>query len=155
MHCSSSSKILSWAELFDRVRTLRSGGKAIVFTNGCFDLIHPGHVKVLEFSKSQGDVLVVGLNSDDSVRRLKGAGRPIQDQFSRAVVLAAMEAVDWVTLFDEDTPEKLVDLVRPDVLVKGADWKGRKVAGSEFAGRVVFCPFVEGHSTSSLVRRIR
>jgi D-beta-D-heptose 7-phosphate kinase/D-beta-D-heptose 1-phosphate adenosyltransferase len=127
----------------------------VVFTNGCYDLLHAGHVQTLQFARSKGDLLVVGLNSDRSVRRLKGPGRPILPQADRSRVLAALEAVDYVVLFDEDTPAALVKALRPDVLVKGEDYKGKEVVGSAHAGRVELAPLVKGLSTSDIVRRIR
>jgi len=153
-----ASKILGRDELVARFgpgRALR-----VVFTNGCFELLHSGHVSYLEQARALGDVLVVGLNSDASARRLaKGRGRPFVGQDDRARVLAALEAVDAVSVFDEDTPARLVEALVPDVLVKGADWALDEVVGREVVeaagGRVVLIPLVEGMSTSSLVRRIR
>jgi len=137
----------------------RAMGHSIVFTNGCFDLIHPGHVTYMEFSGRQGDVLVVGLNSDRSVRANKGPTRPICNENERARVLAALEAVDYVILFDDDTPTRLIEAVRPDVLVKGEDWRFKGVVGREFVesygGKVVLAPLVKGVSTTDIVGRIR
>ena len=127
----------------------------MVFTNGCYDLVHAGHASTLEFARSNGDLLVLGLNSDQSVRRLKGDGRPIVPQGERARLLAAFEAVDYVVLFDEDTPAKLVKAIRPDVLVKGEDYAGKAVVGRDHAGTVVLAPLVKGISTSDIIRRIR
>ena len=132
----------------------------VVFTNGVFDLIHPGHVELLEAARGQGAVLVVGLNSDASVRRLKkGTGRPLVPQAARARVLAGFAAVDCVTLFDEDTPLELVKALAPDVLVKGADYERAQIVGGDWVesrgGRVVRVPVVQGFSTSSLVERLR
>jgi len=153
----------------DKVRTLsnllvdlnrhRAQGETVVFTNGCFDLMHAGHVAFFEFAGAQGDVLVVGLNSDRSVRAIKGAGRPICSEKERARVLAALEAVDYIVLFDEETPERIIREVRPDVLVKGEDWRAKGVVGrrsvESSGGRVVLAPLLEGLSTTELVRRIR
>ncbi|MFO0972062.1 MAG: adenylyltransferase/cytidyltransferase family protein [Phycisphaerae bacterium] len=134
--------------------------RKIVFTNGCFDLLHPATFQLLEFCRAQGDVLVIGLNSDASVRQQnKGADRPILSQSDRARMLAALGDVDYVVLFDEPTPERLIRELRPDVLVKGTDWADRGVVGREtveqHSGRVVLAELVAGYSTSQLVERIR
>jgi D-beta-D-heptose 7-phosphate kinase/D-beta-D-heptose 1-phosphate adenosyltransferase len=148
-------KLLRLPALLEALRGERGRGRKIVFTNGCYDLVHAGHASTLEFARSHGDVLVLGLNSDRSVRRLKGEGRPLVPQAERARLLAAFEAVDYVVLFDEDTPAKLVKAIRPDVLVKGEDYKGKEVVGRDHAGKVVLAPLVKGISTSELLRRIR
>ena len=136
---------------------LRKKGKRIVFTNGCFDIIHLGHVEYLAKAKALGDVLVVGLNSDSSVKAIKGSGRPINRQAARARVLAAFYFVDYIAIFSEPTPEKLIKRLKPDILVKGGDWKGKRIAGDSFVkslgGRVVTIPFVKGYSTSGLIKR--
>ena len=136
----------------------RKRGQAIAFTNGCFDLIHAGHVSYLQKAKGNGRLLIVGLNSDRSVERIKGANRPIQNQQNRAAVLAALECVDYVTIFSEDTPYKLIDALRPDVLIKGADWKGKEVVGREVVeangGKVEFIKYIEGQSTSQIMDKI-
>lgn len=137
----------------------RNLGRSIVFTNGCFDLLHAGHIAFLEAAGREGDVLVVGVNTDAGVRRLKGPDRPVCDQDARARVLSAIEAVDYVVLFDEDTPARLIQNVRPDVLVKGEDWRDKGVVGRETVeaagGRVVLVPLVPGVSTTDLLERIR
>jgi D-beta-D-heptose 7-phosphate kinase / D-beta-D-heptose 1-phosphate adenosyltransferase len=137
----------------------RAIGEKVVWTNGCFDVLHAGHVDYLQFAAAQGDVLVVGLNSDASVRRLKGAGRPVSTEEHRARVLAALEAVDYVIIFEDSTPERMIRAVRPDVLVKGEDWRKKGVVGREFVesygGRVVLAPLVGGLSTTGIVERIR
>ncbi|HEY8484859.1 MAG TPA: D-glycero-beta-D-manno-heptose 1-phosphate adenylyltransferase [Longimicrobiales bacterium] len=150
-------KILSRAELlarYGRPRDLR-----VVFTNGCFDILHRGHVEYLYAARQLGDVLVVGLNTDDSVRRLKGPSRPLVQQEDRAIVLASLACVDAVTLFDEDTPQALIAALLPDVLVKGGDYRLEEVVGraevEAAGGRVVLLPFLDGRSTTALVRRIR
>ena len=148
-------KILGLPQLLKALEGERSRGRRVVFTNGCFDLVHAGHAASLQFARSKGDVLVVGLNSDASVRGLKGAGRPLVPQGERARLLAAFEAVDYVVVFDQPTPAKLVKSVRPDVLVKGEDYKGKEVVGSNHAGRVELAPLVKGISTSELIRRIQ
>ena len=143
------------AALVSALAPRRAAGARVVFTNGCFDLLHPGHVRYLAAARALGDVLVVGLNGDVSVRRLKGPGRPIL----RAEVLAGLAAVDHVIVFDEDTPRALVAALGPDVLVKGADWPEDEIAGRDETlargGRVERIPLVPGVSTSELLRRIR
>lgn len=130
----------------------------VVFTNGCFDLVHLGHVTYLEEAKALGDLLVVGLNSDDSVKRLKGPLRPIQNENERAGLLAAFQCVDYVCIFDEDTPEKLIHLVEPDILVKGGDWPVDKIVGAQWVlnrgGSVKNLTFVDGQSTSNMIEKI-
>jgi rfaE bifunctional protein nucleotidyltransferase chain/domain len=151
--------ILSQDSLRELVKDLKSKGKIIVFTNGCFDIIHPGHIKILFEAKKQGDVLIVGINDDDSIRRLKGQDRPILPLSARQIVLAAIESVDYVVPFSEDTPEKLIKEIVPDVLVKGEDWSEDKIVGADFVkskgGKVVRVKLVEGFSTSNIIRKIR
>jgi D-beta-D-heptose 7-phosphate kinase / D-beta-D-heptose 1-phosphate adenosyltransferase len=147
-------KILRLPALEKALRSERARGRKVAFTNGCFDLLHAGHASLLQFARSKGDVLVVGLNSDRSVRALKGDGRPIVPQAERARLLAALEAVDYVVLFDHETPARLVRRVRPDVLIKGEDYRGKTVVGREDAGRVELAPLVKGMSTSEIIRRI-
>ncbi len=141
-------------EILDRER----GGKKVVFTNGCFDIIHAGHVDYLEKAKSLGDILVVGMNSDDSIRRIKGEKRPIVSQEMRAKVLSSLKPVDYVVIFEEDTPLRLIEAIRPDVLVKGGDWELEKVVGREFVesygGVVKTIPFEYEVSTSKIIERI-
>jgi D-beta-D-heptose 7-phosphate kinase/D-beta-D-heptose 1-phosphate adenosyltransferase len=153
-------KIVSdWSVLARRLDAWRLEGFRIGFTNGCFDLLHPGHVELLAQARAACDRLVVGLNSDASTRRLKGEGRPVQGEMARAEVLAAMEAVDLVVLFDQDTPLELIRRVRPKVLVKGADYRMHEVVGREVVeaegGEVILVELVPGHSTSALVGRSR
>jgi D-beta-D-heptose 7-phosphate kinase/D-beta-D-heptose 1-phosphate adenosyltransferase len=154
-HGDGHRKIVKLPALLKALEGERARGRRVAFTNGCFDLVHAGHASALQFARSKGDVLVVGLNSDRSVRGLKGAGRPVVPQAERARLLAAFEAVDYVVVFDEDTPAALVKRVRPDVLVKGEDYKGREVVGRDHAGRVELAPLVKGISTSEIIRRIR
>lgn len=138
---------------------LRNEGKIIVFTNGCFDIIHPGHTIYLRKAKEYGDVLVIGLNSDDSVRRLKGPERPLNNVEDRAEVLSSLKPVDFVVVFSEDTPLKLIEQVKPNVLVKGGDYTKDKIVGADFVesggGKVVVIPYVAGKSTSSLLDKIK
>ena len=155
MSAFTAGKILSWDNLLHALKRPRQAGKTIVFTNGCFDLLHPGHVASLERAKNLGDILVVGLNSDGSVRRLKGPPRPILPLRARAELLAALECVDYVTAFHEDTPLELVKAVRPDILVKGADYAADEIVGAEFAKKVVRIPLKAGYSTSALIAKIR
>jgi rfaE bifunctional protein nucleotidyltransferase chain/domain len=151
-------KIIPRAALRSTVRALRLRGKRIVFTNGCFDILHYGHVRYLERAASFGDVLVVGLNSDSSVRAIKGRNRPVNHQADRAAVLAALESVDYVTIFSEETPLQLISFLQPDVLVKGADWKKKAIVGAAFVrsrkGKVVTVPLERGRSTSGMIERI-
>ena len=153
----AQEKVLARDELIRRVAVWRANGDQVVFTNGCFDLLHVGHIAVLEQSRQQGDRLVVGINSDSSVSNLKGPGRPVVDQHARARVLAALSAVDAVAIFDEPTPLNLVLAVRPDVIVKGGDYDESTVVGANevrsWGGRVAIVPIVEGHSTTRLIER--
>ena len=141
----------------DDLSTLRKRylGKTIVFTNGCFDLLHVGHVRCLRYAAQQGDVLVVGLNSDVSVRGLKGKTRPVIGQEERAEMLAALDFVDHIVIFDEDTPYSLVERLRPDVLVKGGDWRPEQLAEAKLAGNFVSAPYYPGRSTGEIIRSIR
>lgn len=152
-------KLLDRRHLAAVVATLRRAHRRVVFTNGCFDLLHPGHVKLLGEARRHGDVLIVGLNSDESVERLKGAGRPILSQSDRAQVLGGLDAVDFVVVFPEDTPESLIELIRPHVLVKGGDYVEATVVGARlvksYGGEVVLIPLVEGRSTTSMVARMK
>jgi rfaE bifunctional protein nucleotidyltransferase chain/domain len=149
-------KIKSAARLAKILARLRSKGKKIVFTNGCFDILHVGHVTYLNKAKKLGDILVVGLNNDMSVRALKGASRPINKERDRAIVLSALNAVDYITVFGEPTPDKLIRKLCPNILVKGADWKIGAIVGADFVkargGRVVRIPFVSGYSTTAAIK---
>lgn len=139
--------------MLERIREARSGNRKIVFTNGCFDIIHAGHVRYLRRAAGLGDMLVVGLNSDSSVSRLK-PGRPINGEQQRAEVLAAMEPVDFVTIFTEDTPYELIRALKPDTLVKGGDWKSEDIVGSDLVPDTRSLPFEKGFSTTSIIDRI-
>jgi len=140
------------------VRQAKARGRTIVFTNGCFDLLHAGHIALLERAKRSGDLLVVGINSDRSVRALKGPTRPIVGERERALLLAALESVDYVTIFRDATPARLIARLRPHVLLKGADWGSSQIVGRQIVeahhGRVIRVPLLKGHSTSRLVKRL-
>lgn len=152
-------KIMSLPQLQQKVRAWRLKGEDVVFTNGCFDLMHPGHLEVLLKAVNEGDHLVVGLNSDLSVKKLKGNSRPLMDEKGRAFLLAAQAFVDAVILFDEDTPQNLIETIAPDVLVKGGDYKEEEIVGASFVkahnGKVVTVPLLKGFSTSSLIEKIK
>jgi rfaE bifunctional protein nucleotidyltransferase chain/domain len=153
------SEILSLEDALRRRAAARALQQSYVFTNGCFDVIHPGHVALLSQARKLGHYLLVGINSDRSVRALKGQGRPLQDEHARAQVLAALQDVDGVVVFDEDTPLELIRALVPDVLVKGGDYAPEQVVGREeverAGGRVVIVPLVPGHSSSSVAERMR
>lgn len=147
------SKIKTKEEMLHFLRGKQN--QKIVFTNGCFDILHVGHVKYLETAKSFGDMLIVGLNSDDSIKRLKGSDRPINPLDDRAYILASLESVSFVVPFEEDTPLNLISAIKPDILVKGADYEGKEVVGSEIAKEVRLVTFVEGKSTTHMIQRVR
>lgn len=155
----AAPKILPLDALARKVEAHRRRGRRIVFTNGCFDLLHVGHVRYLRQAKALGDVLIVAVNSDRSVRRLKGQDRPIQNEQDRLEILASLESVDYITLFDEDTPLAVIERLQPDVLVKGGDWPPDRIVGRQVVekrgGKVVTIPYVAGASTTDLVRKIR
>src|SRR5262249_29606875 len=152
-------KVLPRAALCGELDSRRRLGQRIAFTNGCFDILHAGHVEYLQEARAQADLLVVGLNSDASVRALKGDGRPVHSVAARALVLAGLQAVDYVTIFEEATPLELIRAVRPDLLVKGADYRKEDVVGAEFVasygGRVHLAPLREGYSTTHILERLR
>jgi len=153
------SKIVDKQALLDARARMKRAGKRLVFTNGCFDLLHAGHVRYLSEARGLGDGLVVALNSDRSVRALKGNGRPIMNEQERAEVIAALEAVDYVIIFDEETPRELIATLLPDVLVKGGDWPLDQIIGRDevegVGGRVLSLPYVEGSSTTEIIDRIK
>lgn len=155
LQSENKSKILSTEKLVKTLERLRSKGAKIVFTNGCFDILHTGHISYLQKARALGDALIVGLNSDESVRRLKGASRPINNENDRALMLEALGCVDFVVLFGEDTPLDLVRQIKPDILVKGADYKNKEVVGANDASSVVLIDFVEGKSTSKIIEKIK
>ena len=146
--------ILNWDDLRKVVERRKSEGRKIVFTNGCFDIIHIGHIRYLKEAKLLGDILVVGLNSDRSVSVLK-PDRPVNPQDQRAEVLASLEMVDYVALFDEETPYELIKSLQPDVLVKGGDWKKEDIVGSDIAKETLSLPYIEGISTTGIIERIK
>ena len=150
----TSGKIISLKKAAALRAALKRGGKKTVFTNGCFDLLHAGHIASLEKARSSGDFLFLGLNSDASVRRLKGPSRPINKAADRAVVLAALAAVDAVIIFPQDTPLELIKALKPDILAKGADYRNGNVVGAEFAGRVSLIPLLKGRSTTLLAKKL-
>ncbi|SNR60774.1 bifunctional D-glycero-beta-D-manno-heptose-7-phosphate kinase/D-glycero-beta-D-manno-heptose 1-phosphate adenylyltransferase HldE [Desulfurobacterium atlanticum] len=148
-------KLRHLQDLIVEIAMLREKGKKIVFTNGCFDILHRGHIEYLKKAKELGDVLIVGLNSDDSVKRIKGKDRPINRQEDRAELLASLEFVDYVVIFDEDTPYNLIKEIKPHVLVKGGDYKLEEIVGREFAKKTITLPFIEGYSTTFLIEKMR
>jgi D-beta-D-heptose 7-phosphate kinase/D-beta-D-heptose 1-phosphate adenosyltransferase len=154
----SRTKIKSPRELKKIVSRLQARGKKIVFTNGCFDLLHYGHVKYLQDAKREGDILIVGVNRDASVRRIKGRQRPLVGENDRAGIIAALGSVDYVVLFKEDTPREIIKLLKPDILVKGADWQKKNIVGAPFVksqgGRVVTIKLIKGCSTTHLIKKI-
>lgn len=155
----SREKIKTRPEIKNVVHELKREGKKVVFTNGCFDLLHPGHIRYLEKARRNGDALVVAINSDRSVQRLKGKGRPVMPELERCEVLGALSCVDFVTIFDEDTPEKIIKELLPNVLVKGGDWPVDRIVGKEIVeaagGKVVSIDFERGFSTSDIISRVR
>jgi D-glycero-beta-D-manno-heptose 1-phosphate adenylyltransferase len=151
--------VLTLEEMIVRFGREKRNGKRVVFTNGCFDLLHPGHIHSLEAARGLGDLLVVGINSDESVRALKGAGRPVIPQEERAEILANLECVDGVVIFEELTPQKVVAALLPDILVKGNDWPGNRIVGREeveaAGGKVVLIDVLPGYSTTDILKKIR
>jgi D-glycero-beta-D-manno-heptose 1-phosphate adenylyltransferase len=151
------SKIKNSKNLSGILSALRRKGKKIVFTNGCFDILHVGHVNYLSKARRLGDILVIGLNSDSSVKKIKGKGRPINKESDRAKVLSALYFVDYITSFNETTPENLIKKLKPDILVKGGDWKIEDIVGGayvrSYGGKVKNIPFVKGYSTTSIIER--
>ncbi len=152
---TSDSHIKSFSDIKSIVSRYKLNAKRVVFTNGCFDILHVGHVKYLQIAKSFGDILIVGLNSDESVSRLKGPTRPVNIAEDRAYLLAALEAVDFVVPFSEDTPHELIKMIKPDTLVKGGDYEGKTVVGTEFSGELKLVDFVDGKSTTKTIEKIQ
>lgn len=155
----SKDKIVSREELAQKVRQWQSEGKKVVFTNGCFDILHIGHVDYLEKARQLGDKLVLGLNTDASVSRIKGPQRPIVQENSRSRVIAALGFVDAVSFFDEETPKEMIEAVKPDILVKGNDYLAENIVGADFVvkngGKVMTIPLVEGYSTTNIITKIK
>jgi rfaE bifunctional protein nucleotidyltransferase chain/domain len=156
---SVSRKLKSLEDLKVIAADARSKGRSVVFTNGCFDLLHRGHVHVLREAKACGDLLITGVNSDKSVKKIKGPARPVLPESDRSELLASLEMVDYVVLFDEPDPYELISAIRPNVLVKGGDWSGEKIVGAdlveEAGGRVVVIPYIKGFSTTEIIERIK
>jgi D-glycero-beta-D-manno-heptose 1-phosphate adenylyltransferase len=151
-------KIFALERLMEKVGELKQGQQKIVFTNGCFDILHPGHISYLRMARQLGDALIVGINSDQSVKKVKGGLRPILTQEERGQILSGLESVDFITVFDESTPHRLILTVLPDVLVKGGDWGLSEIVGREeveaAGGKVVSLPYEPGHSTTRIIERI-
>lgn len=143
-----------WATSY-LVKEAKRKGEKVVFTNGCFDLFHAGHVYLLHQAKMLGDFLVVGLNSDASIKKLKGKDRPVIPCLQREIIVLNIDGVDWTEVFDEETPEELIKTIQPNILVKGEDWKGKEIAGAQYAGKVVFVELFKDVSTSGIVERIK
>ena len=154
-----TNKIKTQKQLKNIVKGLRKQGKKIAFTNGCFDLLHYGHIKYLQDAKRLADKLIIGLNSDSSLRKIKGKKRPINTQTDRAKILAALAAVDYLVVFNQETPLKLIKLVSPDLLIKGGDWERDKIVGADFVksygARVITIPYLKGYSTTKLIEKIK
>jgi len=152
-------KIKTWAELTGIILDAKNTGRIVGFTNGCFDILHAGHVRYLKEARNKCDILIVGVNSDSSVRALKGKTRPVNPEIARTEVLAALECVDLLTVFNEDTPENLIKMLVPDILFKGGDWKEDSVVGAhhvkEKGGKVVIIPYIEGYSTTDIIERMK
>lgn len=155
---TTASRILTLDEASALAERLRASGRRVVFTNGVFDLLHTGHVRYLERARAEGDALVVAVNSDRSVRALKGPGRPVIPELERAELVAALASVDAVLVFDEDTPDRVIRAIQPDVLVKGADWAADRIVGRDTVeargGRVVRAPMEDGYSTTAIIQRV-
>ncbi len=153
------NKIKTQRDLLEIVKKEKASGKRIGFTNGCFDILHLGHVKYLQMAKKECDTLIIGVNSDSSVKKLKGDARPLNSQEARLAVLASLECVDYLTVFEEDTPEALIKALSPDTIFKGGDWREKDIVGSGhvkgYGGTVRVIPYVEGYSTTDFIERIR
>ncbi|MDD5614353.1 MAG: D-glycero-beta-D-manno-heptose 1-phosphate adenylyltransferase [Candidatus Omnitrophica bacterium] len=152
-----AKKLVSLDLLLKKISLARPGGATIGFTNGCFDILHAGHVDYLEKAKSKSGLLIVGLNSDKSVKKIKGNSRPINSQNARAKVLSALEAVDFIVVFGEQTPYRIIKAIKPDFIFKGRDWKNKKVVGSDivkkYGGRVILLPYLKGYSTTEIFKK--
>jgi rfaE bifunctional protein nucleotidyltransferase chain/domain len=150
-----NDKLLSLDALLEKLEDHKKIGDTVVFTNGCFDILHKGHVAYLREARNLGNILVLGLNSDRSVREIKGPERPINNELDRAFVLAALESVSYITIFDESTPYEILSKIKPHILVKGGDYNLDEVIGSEFAGETRLIRFVEGYSTSTIIGKLK
>ncbi|MDD5687939.1 MAG: D-glycero-beta-D-manno-heptose 1-phosphate adenylyltransferase [Elusimicrobia bacterium] len=148
-------KIKSLGQIIKIVQKLRKAGKKIVFTNGCFDILHIGHIRLLEKAKSFGDILIIGVNSDSSVKIIKGKTRPLIPENERMEVLASLSMVDFVVKFSESTPYQIIKKIKPDVLVKGSDWKNGEIVGAEFSKKVKRFPVVKGYSTTNIIKKLK
>lgn len=157
MHLGSAARVLDRAHLNQVINDYKKQNKKIVFTNGCFDLLHIGHVTYLDQAAALGDVLIVGINSDESVKKLKGPTRPIQSEMDRASILAALKSVDHTVIFTEETPYELIKIIKPDILVKGGDWKPEQIVGSDivssYGGEVKSLLFLDGKSTTNIIEK--
>jgi len=153
------AKIIDLNKLDSILAYLRFKNQKIVFTNGCFDIIHRGHIEYLAQAASYGDVLIIGLNTDSSVQRIKGINRPVQDEYARAITLASMQFVNAVILFDEETPYNLIKTVQPDILIKGSDYKAEDIVGYDIVkakgGEVITIDFIDGYSTTSIINKLK
>ncbi|MBN2175985.1 MAG: D-glycero-beta-D-manno-heptose 1-phosphate adenylyltransferase [Bacteroidales bacterium] len=153
------SRVLEISKLKNLLAVWRFKSQKIVFTNGCFDILHLGHIDYLSKAKDLGDILIIGVNSDNSIRRIKGTNRPITDEMSRATILAALHFVDAVVMFEEDTPYNLIEIIKPDILVKGGDYKPEEIVGADIVvkndGKIEVIPFLEGYSTSKIIDKIK
>ncbi|OPX29385.1 MAG: hypothetical protein B1H08_03950 [Candidatus Omnitrophica bacterium 4484_171] len=150
----SSKKIKSLHSLIGVVRKLKKESKRIVFTNGCFDIIHPGHIKVFKEAKKKGDILIVGVNSDKSIKTIKGPKRPILNQKARTYIVSSFEPVDYVVLFNEPTPFRLIKEIKPEIIVKGGDWRMNNIVGRNIARKVARIKPLKGYSTTSIINKI-
>ncbi|MCF6212577.1 MAG: D-glycero-beta-D-manno-heptose-7-phosphate kinase [Flavobacteriaceae bacterium] len=151
----AKSKVKTFQEIEDIVKKLKSIGKKIVFTNGCFDILHVGHIKLLEEAKDFGDILIIGLNSDHSIKRIKGQDRPINNEVDRAHILTTIEYIDYVVIFEDDTPYSLIKIIKPNILVKGKDYEGQEVIGQDIADELRLINIVEGKSTSNIIKKVK
>jgi len=153
------NKLKTWEEISIIIKELKTQNKKIIFTNGCFDILHSGHVQYLTEAKELGDILILGLNSDSSVNRLKGIDRPVNNERERTIVLSALCSISYIVIFEEDTPYKLINHIKPDILVKGGDWKSKDIVGSDivnsYNGEVKSLSFVEGKSTTDIINKLR
>ena len=153
------NKLKTWDEITNIINKLKSENRKIVFTNGCFDILHSGHVQYLSEAKELGDILILGLNSDSSVKRLKGNDRPINNEKERAVVLSALYSISYIVIFEDDTPYNLINHIKPDILVKGGDWKPENIVGSDivssYNGEVKSLSYIDGKSTTDIINKLK